>query len=358
VKRLPAPARLANQVPPQFLGVSQGQIMEKLPAQMTVIGISKPGGPEVLLPETRAVPAPGPGEILIKVAAAGVNRPDVAQRSGSYPPPPGASDLPGLEISGEVVAVGSDTKKHKIGDKVMSLVAGGGYAQYCIAQDAQAITVPSTLSMIEAGAVAETLMTVWHNVFERGGLKSGETLLIHGGSSGIGTMAIQLAKAFGAKVIVTVGSQEKADACLKLGADHAINYKTQDFVTEVKTATGGKGVEVILDMVGGDYVDRNYDAAAVDGRIVQIALLGGPKATINVGKLMVKRLNHTGSTLRPRSNADKAAMVAAIEAKVMPLFREGRIKPLMDSSFPLEKAADAHRRMETSEHIGKIVLVV
>jgi len=332
--------------------------MEKLPAQMTVIGISKPGGPEVLVPETRSVPVPGPDEILVKVAAAGVNRPDVAQRSGSYPPPPGASDLPGLEIAGEVVALGSNAKKHKIGDKVMSLVAGGGYAQYCIAQDAQAIAVPSTLSMTEAGAVAETLMTVWHNVFERGGLKSGETLLIHGGSSGIGTMAIQLAKAFGAKVIVTVGSKEKADACVKLGADHAINYKTQDFVAEVKTATAGKGVEVILDMVGGDYVDRNYDAAAVDGRIVQIALLGGGKATINVGKLMVKRLNHTGSTLRPRSNADKAAMVAAIEAKVMPLFREGRIKPLMDSSFPLEKAADAHRRIETSEHIGKIVLVV
>jgi NADPH2:quinone reductase len=331
--------------------------MEKLPAQMTVIGISKPGGPEVLVPETRAVPSPGPDEILVKVAAAGVNRPDVAQRSGAYPPPPGASDLPGLEISGEVVAVGSNAKKHKIGDKVMSLVAGGGYAQYCIAQDAQAITVPSTLSMTDAGAVAETLMTVWHNVFERGGLKSGETLLIHGGSSGIGTMAIQLAKAFGAKVIVTVGSKDKADACVKLGADHAINYKTQDFVVEVKTATDGKGVELILDMVGGDYVDRNYDAAAVDGRIVQIALLGGGKATINVGKLMVKRLHHTGSTLRPRSNADKAAMVAAIEAKVMPLFREGRIKPLMDSSFPLEKAADAHRRMETSEHIGKIVLV-
>jgi NADPH2:quinone reductase len=332
--------------------------MEKLPAQMTVIGISKPGGPEVLVPETRSVPAPGPDEILVKVAAAGVNRPDVAQRSGSYPPPPGASDLPGLEIAGEVVAVGSNAKKHKIGDKVMSLVAGGGYAQYCIAQDAQAITVPSTLSMPEAGAAAETLMTVWHNVFERGGLKAGETLLVHGGSSGIGTMAIQLAKAFGAKVIVTVGSKEKADACVKLGADHAINYKTQDFVAEVKTATAGKGVEVILDMVGGDYVDRNYDAAAVDGRIVQIALLGGGKATIKVGKLMVKRLNHTGSTLRPRSNADKAAMVAAIEAKVMPLFRDGRIKPLMDSSFPLEKAADAHRRMETSEHIGKIVLVV
>ena len=331
--------------------------MEKLPAQMTVIGISKPGGPEVLLPETRAVPVPGPGEILIKVAAAGVNRPDVAQRSGSYPPPPGASDLPGLEVAGEVAAIGAGASKHKLGDKVMSLVAGGGYAQYCIAQDAQAITVPSTLSMTDAGAVAETLMTVWHNVFERGALKSGETLLVHGGSSGIGTMAIQLAKAFGARVIVTVGSKEKADACLKLGADHAIDYKTQDFVAEVKTITGGKGVELILDMVGGDYVDRNYDAAAVDGRIVQIALLGGPKATVNFAKLMVKRLHHTGSTLRPRSNTDKAAMVAAIEAKVMPLLREGRIKPLMDSTFPLEKAADAHRRMETSEHIGKIVLV-
>ena len=331
--------------------------MEKLPAQMTVIGISKPGGPEVLIPETRAVPAPGEGEILIKVAAAGVNRPDVAQRSGSYPPPPGASDLPGLEVAGVVVAVGSNARKHKLGDKVMSLVAGGGYAQYCIAQDAQAIAVPANLSMKEAGATPETLMTVWHNVFERGGLKSGETLMIHGGSSGIGTMAIQLAKAFGAKVIVTVGSQDKAEACKKLGADHAINYKTQDFVAEVKTITGGKGCDVILDMVGGDYVERNYDAAAVDGRIVQIALLGGAKATITVGKLMVKRLTHTGSTLRPRSNADKAAMVTAIEAKVMPLIRDGRVKPLMDSSFPLEKAADAHRRMETSEHIGKIVLL-
>ncbi len=331
--------------------------MEKLPVQMTVIGISRPGGPEVLVPETRAVPTPGPDEILIKVAAAGVNRPDVAQRSGSYPPPPGASDLPGLEVAGEVVAVGDNATKHKVGDKVMSLVAGGGYAQYCIAQDAQAMAVPPSLSIEEAGAIPETLMTVWHNVFERGGLKAGETLLIHGGSSGIGTMAIQLAKAFGAKVIVTVGSHDKADACKKLGADHAINYKTQDFVAEVKTATGGKGCEVILDMVGGDYVERNYDAAAVDGRIVQIALLGGAKATIALGKLMVKRLHHTGSTLRPRSNADKAAMVAAIEAKVIPLLRERRVKPLMDSSFPLEKAADAHRRMEGSEHIGKIVLL-
>lgn len=332
--------------------------MEKLPAQMTVIGISKPGGPEVLLPETRAVPVPGPGEILIKVAAAGVNRPDVAQRSGSYPPPPGASDLPGLEVAGEVAALGTGATRHKLGDKVMSLVAGGGYAQYCIAQDAQAMAVPPALSMNEAGATPETLMTVWHNVFERGALKAGETLLIHGGSSGIGTMAIQLAKAFGAKVIVTVGSKDKADACTKLGADHAINYKTQDFVAEVKTITDGKGADVILDMVGGDYIERNYDAAAVEGRVVQIAFLSGqPKASANFAKLMVKRLHHTGSTLRPRSNADKAAMVAAIEAKVMPLLRDGRIKPLMDSTFPLEKAADAHRRMETSEHIGKIVLV-
>jgi len=331
--------------------------MEKLPAQMTVIGISKPGGPEVLVPETRAVPRPGPDEILIKVLAAGVNRPDVSQRQGHYPPPPGASDLPGLEVAGEVVAIGSNAKKHKLGDKVMSLVAGGGYAQYCIAQDAQAMAVPPSLSIAEAGAIPETLMTVWHNVFERGALKAGETLLIHGGSSGIGTMAIQLAKAFGAKVIVTVGSKEKADACLKLGADRAINYKTEDFVAEVKAATSGAGANVILDMVGGDYIERNYAAAAVDGRVVQIAFLGGPKATVNFTGLMVKRLTHTGSTLRPRSNADKAAMVAAIEARVMPLLREGRIKPLMDSSFPLEKAADAHRRMETSEHIGKIVLL-
>jgi putative PIG3 family NAD(P)H quinone oxidoreductase len=332
--------------------------MEKLPAQMTVIGISKPGGPEVLVPETRAVPAPGPGEILIKVAAAGVNRPDVAQRSGAYPPPPGASDLPGLEVAGTVVAVGPGAARHKLGDKVMSLVAGGGYAQYCIAQDAQAIPVPPALSMPEAGAIPETLMTVWHNVFERGALKAGETLLVHGGSSGIGTMAIQLAKAFGSRVIFTVGSQDKADACLRLGADRAINYKTEDFVAEVRKATSDAGANVILDMVGGDYIDRNYDAAAVEGRIVQIAFLSGtPKANVNFARLMVKRLHHTGSTLRPRSNADKAAMVAAIEAKVMPLLREGRVKPLMDSRFPLEQAADAHRRMETSEHIGKIVLV-
>jgi NADPH2:quinone reductase len=331
--------------------------MEKVPSQMTAVAISKPGGPEVLIPETRPVPHPGADEILIKVQAAGVNRPDVAQRSGSYPPPPGASDLPGLEVAGIVAAVGSNAKRHKIGDKVMSLVAGGGYAQYCIAQDAQAIAVPPSLTIQEAGALPETLMTVWHNVFERGALKPGETLLVHGGSSGIGTMAIMLAKALGSKVIVTVGSKDKADACLKLGADHAINYKTEDFVDAVKKFTVGKGANVILDMVGGDYIDRNYDAAATDGRIVQIAFLSNaPKATANFIKIMVKRLTHTGSTLRPRSNADKAAMVAAIEARVMPLLRDGKVKPVMDSTFPLEKAADAHRRMETSEHIGKIVL--
>jgi NADPH2:quinone reductase len=332
--------------------------MDKLPAQMTVVGITKPGGPEVLVPETRDVPQPGANEILIKVAAAGVNRPDISQRSGAYPPPPGASDLPGLEVSGEVVALGANATRFKIGDKVMSLVAGGGYAQYCLTHETHAMRVPTGFSMLEAGATPETLMTVWHNVFERGGLQPGETLLIHGGSSGIGTMAIQLAKAFGSKVLVTVGSQDKADACLKLGADKAINYKTQDFVAEVKAATDKVGANVILDMVGGDYIERNYDAAAMDGRIVQIAFLGSPKATVNFTKLMIKRLHHTGSTLRPRSVADKAAMVEAITAKVLPLLQNGKVKPLMDSTFPLEKASEAHTRMETSQHTGKIVLTV
>jgi NADPH2:quinone reductase len=325
---------------------------------MTVVAISKPGGPEVLIPEQRPVPKPGANEILIKVAAAGVNRPDVLQRMGLYPVPPGASDLPGLEVAGDVAAIGEGVKKFKIGDKVMSLVAGGGYAEYCLTHETHAMQVPKNFSMSEAGATAETLMTVWHNVFERGGLKSGETLLIHGGSSGIGTMAIQMAKAHGAKVIVTVGSQDKIDACLKLGADVGINYKTDDFVAKSKAATKDAGVNVILDMVGGEYIDRNYDAAAVDGRIVQIAFLGGPKATANFSKLMIKRLHHTGSTLRPRSVADKAAMVNAIEAKVLPWLAEGRVKPLIDSTFALKDAAKAHARMESSQHIGKIVLTV
>ena len=332
--------------------------MDKLPAQMTAIAISKPGGPEVLVPEQRPVPKPGPNEILIKVEAAGVNRPDVLQRMGLYPVPPGASDLPGLEVAGEVVALGEGVTKRKIGDKVMSLVAGGGYAEYCLTHESHAMSVPRGFSMTEAGAVAETLMTVWHNVFERGGLKPGETLLIHGGSSGIGTMAIQMAKAHGAKVFVTVGGQDKVDACLKLGADAAINYKTDDFVARTKALTDGVGVDVILDMVGGDYIDRNYEAAAVEGRIVQIAFLGGSKATPNFAKLMMKRLHHTGSTLRPRTVADKAAMVSAIEAKAMPWLADGRVKPLMDSTFPLKDASKAHARMESSQHIGKIVLTV
>ena len=332
--------------------------MDKLPAQMTAIVISKPGGPEVLVPEQRPVPKPGPNEILIKVEAAGVNRPDVLQRMGLYPVPPGASDLPGLEVAGEVVALGEGVTKRKIGDKVMSLVAGGGYAEYCLTHESHAMSVPKGFSMTEAGAVAETLMTVWHNVFERGGLKPGETLLIHGGSSGIGTMAIQMAKAHGAKVFVTVGGQDKVDACLKLGADAAINYKTEDFVARTKALTDGVGVDVILDMVGGDYIDRNYEAAAIEGRIVQIAFLGGSKATPNFAKLMMKRLHHTGSTLRPRTVADKAAMVSAIEAKAMPWLAEGRVKPLMDSTFPLKEASKAHARMESSQHIGKIVLTV
>src|SRR3954469_396662 len=332
--------------------------MSTIPTTMTVIAIRSPGAPEMLVPEQRLVTPPGEGEVLVKVAAAGVNRPDVMQRMGLYPPPKGATDIPGLEVAGEVVALGAGATRFKLGDQVMALVVGGGYAEYCPAYESHCLPVPAGLPITEAAAVPETFFTVWYNTFERGGLKAGETLLVHGGSSGIGTAAIQLAKAFGAKVITTAGSPEKCDACRKLGADVAINYKTEDFVAVTKAATAGHGADVILDMVGGDYIARNYEAAAVEGRVVQIAFLGSPKANVNFAKLMVKRLHHTGSTLRPRSNTDKAAMVAAIEARVMPLLREGRVKPLMDSTFPLEKAADAHRRMETSEHVGKIVLAV
>jgi putative PIG3 family NAD(P)H quinone oxidoreductase len=326
------------------------------PAQMTAIGIPKPGGPDALVPEQRPVPKPGPNEILVKVAAAGVNRPDVAQRTGNYPPPPGASDIPGLEIAGDVVALGAGATRFKIGDRVMALVPGGGYAEYCTAHETHALPVPSSLSMNEAAGVPETFFTVWHNVFERGALKAGETLLIHGGSSGIGTTAIQLAKAFGAKVIVTAGSKEKCDACLKLGADHAIDYKTEDFVAKTKAATDGTGANVILDMVGGDYIERNYEAAAIEGRIVQIAFLGNPKANVDFRRIMLKRLTHTGSTLRARAIEDKAAIARALEAKVLPLLRDGKVKPLMDSVYPLTKASEAHARMEASHHIGKIVL--
>jgi NADPH2:quinone reductase len=332
--------------------------MNPFPPHMTAMAISAPGGPEVLVPEERPVPQPGPGEILVKVAAAGVNRPDTMQRRGLYPPPKGAPDIPGLEIAGEVVALGDSVTRWKQGDKVMALVVGGGYAEYCLAYEGHALPLPQNLSMAEAGAIPETFFTVWHNTFERGGLKSGETLLVHGGTSGIGTTAIQLAKAFGAKVITTAGSPEKCEAARVLGADLAINYKTEDFVAATKDETGGKGADVILDIIGGDYIERNYEAAAVEGRIVQIAFQGSPKATVNFTRIMLKRLHHTGSTLRSRSVEDKAAIAAAVEAKVLPLIVAGRVKPVIDSTFPLREAAAAHARIESSAHIGKIVLIV
>lgn len=329
-----------------------------LPETMTVVAITEPGGPTVLKPEQRPVPLPGEGEILIRVKAAGVNRPDVHQRRGTYPPPPGASDLPGLEAAGEVAAVGSGVKRWRIGDQVTALTPGGGYAQYCLVHESNALPIPHGFTFTEAAALPETFFTVWHNVFERGGLKAGETLLVHGGSSGIGTTAIQLATAFGAKVIVTAGSPEKCEACLKLGAVRAINYRQEDFVLAVKEATGGAGADVILDMVGGDYVDRNYAAGAEDGRIVQIALLSGAKAEANFAKLMMKRLTHTGSTLRPRSVAFKARIAAELETRVWPLLASRKISPVMDMIFPLREAWRAHQRMEAGAHIGKIVLDV
>jgi len=331
--------------------------MAALPTSMTAIGIKAPGGPDMLVAEQRPVPQPGSGEILVKVAAAGVNRPDVMQRQGNYPPPAGAPDIPGLEIAGVVAALGPDVKRWKIGDKVMALVIGGGYAEYALAHESHALPVDG-LSMVEAAAVPETFFTVWHNAFERGGLKSGETLLVHGGTSGIGTTAIQLAKAFGARVIATAGSDEKCEACRKLGADVAINYKTQDFVAVTKKATGDKGANVILDMVGGDYVGRNYEAAAVEGRIVQIAFQGGPTAQVNFMRLMLKRLHHTGSTLRSRSVADKGAIARAVEENALPLIAAGKVKPVIFKTFPLREAASAHALMESSKHIGKIVLTI
>jgi NADPH2:quinone reductase len=329
-----------------------------LPARMTAIAIRAPGGPEMLVPEERPVPAPGAGEILVKVAAAGVNRPDVMQRMGLYPPPKGAPEIPGLEIAGTVAACGPNVQRWKEGDQVTALVVGGGYAEYCLAHETHALPVPAGLSLIEAAAIPETFFTVWHNAFERGGLRAGETLLVHGGSSGIGTAAIQLAKAFGARVVTTAGSAEKCAACRRLGADVAVNYKSEDFVAATKEATGGTGAEVILDMVGGDYIERNYEAAAVEGRIVQIAFQGSPKANVDFRRIMLKRLHHTGSTLRSRSIEDKAAIARAVEQKVWPLIAAGKVKPLIDQTFPLADAAGAHARMEASTHIGKIVLTV
>ena len=332
--------------------------MAPVPDRMTAIAIRAPGGPDVLIPEERGVPQPAAHEILVQVAAAGVNRPDVMQRQGLYPPPPGATDIPGLEIAGTVAALGEEVARWKLGDKVMALVVGGGYAEFCPAHETHALPVPDSLSMIEAAAIPETFFTVWHNVFTRGGLKAGETLLVHGGSSGIGTTAIQLAKARGARVIVTAGTAEKCAACLELGADLAINYKQEDFVNATKAATAGGGADVVLDMVGGDYIARNYEAAAVEGRVVQIAFQGSPKATVDFRRIMLKRLTHTGSTLRARAVEDKGAIARAVGAEVLPLIATGRVKPVIDSSFPLIQAPTAHARMESSAHIGKLVLTL
>jgi NADPH2:quinone reductase len=332
--------------------------MTELPTTMTAVVIDGKGGPEVLVTRDVAVPRPGEGQILVKVAAAGVNRPDVQQRLGAYPPPAGHSPLPGLEVSGEVAAVGANVARWKVGDKVCALVNGGGYAPYCIAEDVQTLPVPAGLSTVDAAGLPETIFTVWNNVFDRGRLAAGEWFLVHGGSSGIGTCAIQMAKGFGARVMATAGSAEKVASCKSLGADVGIDYRTQDFVKEVKAATAGHGADVILDMVGGAYTERNIVAAAEDGRIVQIATLGGAEAKINVARLMVKRVTLTGSTLRPRDRAVKGRWAQEIEQRVWPLVESGRLKVVVDSTFPLAQAAEAHRRMETSQHIGKIVLVV
>lgn len=327
-----------------------------LPETMAFVELDGFGGPEVLKPAQMAVPQPGEGEILIKVAAAGINRPDVQQRLGQYNPPPGVTTVPGLEVAGEVVAIGTGATRYRLGDKVCALVAGGGYAQYCVAPEPQTLPVPDGVSMVEAGGLPETFFTVWANVYDRANLQSDETLLIHGGSSGIGTTAIQIAHAFGSRVFVTAGSDAKCQACLDLGAERAINYRDEDYVAVCKELTGGKGVDVILDMVGGSYVQRNIDVMNWDGRIVQIAWLESPKVEANFMKLMLKRLTWTGSTLRPRTVAQKGAIARSLEEKVWPLISSGKIKPIVHKTFPLAEAADAHRLMESSAHIGKIIL--
>ncbi len=329
-----------------------------IPPLMRCIEISKPGGPEVLLPAERPTPAPKANEILVKVAAAGVNRPDVLQRLGRYPVPPDASDLPGLEIAGEVVALGSSAKKFKIGDKVCALISGGGYAEYCVAPEVQALPVPKGLSLLEAASLPETFFTVWSNVYDRARLAPGETLLVQGGSSGIGVTAIQMAKATGNRVFATAGSDEKCAACVKLGAEKAINYRTQDFGAEIKAATGGKGVDVILDMVGGDYVPKELKCLADDGRLVFIAFLRGPKTELDINELMRRRLTMTGSTLRPRPVEFKGEIANRLREKIWPLIESGKIKPVIYKSFPLAQAGEAHKLMESSQHIGKIVLAV
>jgi putative PIG3 family NAD(P)H quinone oxidoreductase len=332
--------------------------MNTLPSDMTAIDPEAPGGPEVLVPVRRPVPSPGTGELLIEVAAAGVNRPDVMQRLGLYPPPPGAPTILGLEVAGTVVAAGEGVGPGLVGSRVCALVAGGGYAEYCAAPAAQCLPVPPALSMAEAAALPETLFTVWSNLFERAYAREGESVLVHGGTSGIGTMAIQLGRLFGLRVIVTAGSDEKCARALEIGAAQAINYRSRDFSEEVRALTGGRGVDVVLDMVGGDYLPRNLACLAEDGRHVSIAVQRGPKAEISLWDLMRKRLVLTGSTLRARPAEFKALLAQEIERNVWPAVEAGELKPVMDSVFPLAEAAEAHRRMESGVHVGKIVLEV
>jgi putative PIG3 family NAD(P)H quinone oxidoreductase len=329
-----------------------------LPETMKAVLIEgKGGGPEVLKAGSRPVPRPGQGEILVKVAAAGVNRPDVLQRTGNYPPPPGASDIPGLEIAGEVVEVGAGVTRFKAGDRLCALVTGGGYAEYCICDERAALPYPDGYDAVQAASLPETFFTVWQNVFLRGGLTAGENFLVHGGTSGIGTTAIQLAKAFGATVYATAGSAEKCAACEKLGAARAINYREEDFVAVLKKEAG-RGIDLTLDMVGGDYVERNIQVAAEDGRIHQIAFQTGSKVTVDLMRLMLKRVTLSGSTLRPRTMEVKGKIAQGLQEQVWPLLAKGQVKPVIDSTFPLDQASEAHRRMETNAHIGKIILTI
>jgi putative PIG3 family NAD(P)H quinone oxidoreductase len=329
-----------------------------LPSEMIVIEISKPGGPEVLTPAKRPLPEPGHGEILIRAAAAGVNRPDVMQRQGLYPVPPGASDLPGLEVAGTVAALGLGVDQWQLDDEVCALTPGGAYAEYCTTPAAHALPLPKGLSMTEAGGVPETFFTVWSNVFERGRLQAGERFLVHGGTSGIGTTAIQLAEVLGARVFATAGSNEKCAACEDLGAERAINYREKDFVGVIRELTDGEGVDVILDMVGGDYFQRNLNSLAPEGRLVQIAFLGGAKAEVELMPIMRNRLTVTGSTLRPQSIEAKAAIADSLARSVWPLIEAGRVKPVVFTTYPLTEAAQAHQVMENGDHIGKIILEI
>jgi putative PIG3 family NAD(P)H quinone oxidoreductase len=324
---------------------------------MTAVEIATPGGPEVLRPVERPVPRPGHDEVLIRVAAAGVNRPDVLQRQGKYAPPPGASDIPGLEIAGQIAALGESVPEWREGDAVTALVAGGGYAEYCVAPAPQCLPIPRGLDPVAAAAIPETFFTVWTNVFERGRLAPGETLLVHGGTSGIGTTAIQMARCFGARVFATAGSAEKCAACRGLGVEAAFDRTREDFVARVREATDGRGVDVVLDMVGGDYLPRNLAVLAPEGRLVQIALIGGAEATFDLSQVMQKRLTITGSTLRPRSVAEKGAIARALLEHVWPHLEAGRLRPIVHATFPLAGASDAHRLLEANQHVGKIVLV-